>query len=323
MLMRTTLVDPKTMGYNFHGKVTGKCAYTSPSYRLMIPARCRAYSQDLASSQSGRFEKNSHGVRVLRYPDGRERTIRYPLPSMNTGPSIAGMPMSPSSVLHATLVAGTPIDPQQARAESPAQSGVTPLSGNTPPGPKEASTFAANEASSEIPTTAEAFLRWAQSGERDRVRKELLTRAKSSYQVAEQNVFPSNRPLFALMRCLEGGQTAELFTLRTRREHGRMQDELNALLKTPVVRGGSGEGGGAEPPRMTFLDVRDGVLAFQRADDAQRYAELMRAEDQFGDVEMVSVGSDELFALTEGAQALVVLFKCVVSESLCKLLACL
>lgn len=54
-----------------------------------------------------------------------------------------------------------------------------------------------------------------------------------------------------------------------------------------------------------------------------RYAELMRAEDQFGDVEMVTVGSDELFALTEGAQALVVLFKCVVSESLCKLLACL
>lgn len=62
---------------------------------------------------------NMHSYKHAKTPPCR---CRYPLPSMNTGPSIAGMPMSPSSVLHATLVAGTPIDPQQVRATTPSPS---------------------------------------------------------------------------------------------------------------------------------------------------------------------------------------------------------
>eukprot|EP00241_Pyramimonas_parkeae_P009725 CAMPEP_0114228676 /NCGR_PEP_ID=MMETSP0058-20121206/2478_1 /TAXON_ID=36894 /ORGANISM="Pyramimonas parkeae, CCMP726" /LENGTH=140 /DNA_ID=CAMNT_0001339655 /DNA_START=521 /DNA_END=944 /DNA_ORIENTATION=- len=97
----------------------------------------------------------------------------------------------------------------------------------------------------------------------------------------------------------------ELFTYRKVR--GKERDDLvKSLWQPSVTKAAYSSVSALDGPLTPVVGSLDGSPVEACL---LRYAELMRAEDQFGDVEMVSVGSDELFALTEGAQALVVLFK--------------
>ncbi|KAG2426735.1 hypothetical protein HXX76_012793 [Chlamydomonas incerta] len=119
---------------------------------------------------------------------------------------------------------------------------------------------------------------------------------RSSYQILTGSPWLLPRPLFVLAQesLLHEGQ-GSLYCLQTRisQEEGAM-DELAAVLKRPGLAS-----------RLSHSRLKDGVLAFDRAEDAARFATCLEA-DLAGEVQVMEVDSRQLFLLTGDAAALVV-----------------
>lgn len=286
--------------------VQGKHQSVARVSAYKVRGLCVASARFTSAPDSSGFcnDTDCSSKRVLRYPDGRERLIRYPMQSMNTGPAISGAPMEPISgfwmldeaeieAIDATLVAGITIDPQQVTYET------------APTADPRGDETEHSMVDSEVPLTAGAFLRWATSEDQEKARKQLYARAKDQYQILDANPYDATevRQMHVLTRWVQGaeGETAELFTMRTRNPGpSEMQNDLDRMLKPRE---------GSAGPRITFNDMRDGVLAFEDQDEAQRYCDTLVAEDTYGDIDLATVDSEQLFDLIGGADALIVLFR--------------
>ncbi|EFJ41635.1 hypothetical protein VOLCADRAFT_98389 [Volvox carteri f. nagariensis] len=117
----------------------------------------------------------------------------------------------------------------------------------------------------------------------------------SSYQVLTGSPWLLPRPLFVLtQRQLATGQ-ATLYCLQTRTQEEEVQDELARVLKRPSLASS-----------LTFSRLRDGVVAFDRAEDAARYATCLEADIGLEEVDVMEVDSRQLFRLTGEVDAVVV-----------------
>ncbi|KXZ50673.1 hypothetical protein GPECTOR_15g357 [Gonium pectorale] len=117
---------------------------------------------------------------------------------------------------------------------------------------------------------------------------------KGCYQVLSGSPWLLPRPLYVLAQQQLATGQATMYCLQTRIHEEEVQSELARVLKRPSLASA-----------LTFSRMKDGVVAFDRAEDAARYATHLEA-DLPGEVEVMEVDSQRLFLMTGDADAVVV-----------------
>ncbi|GIL48890.1 hypothetical protein Vafri_5285 [Volvox africanus] len=117
---------------------------------------------------------------------------------------------------------------------------------------------------------------------------------KGSFQILTGSPWLLPRPLFVLTQQQATTGQATLYCLQARIQGEEVQDELAMVLKRPGLASA-----------LTFSRMKDGVVAFDRAEDAARYATCLEA-DLPDEVEVMEVDSRQLFLLTGDVDAVVV-----------------
>ncbi|KAG2489427.1 hypothetical protein HYH03_012064 [Edaphochlamys debaryana] len=116
---------------------------------------------------------------------------------------------------------------------------------------------------------------------------------KGSYQILSGSPWLLPRPLYVLTHQTAMGQ-ATMYCLQARMPGEEVTDELSRVLGRPSLSSA-----------LSFARMKDGVVAFDRAEDAARYATCLEAELP-GETEVMEVDSRQLFLLTGPADAVVV-----------------
>ncbi|GLC45704.1 hypothetical protein PLESTF_000471300 [Pleodorina starrii] len=116
---------------------------------------------------------------------------------------------------------------------------------------------------------------------------------KGSYQLLTGSPWLLPRPLFVLTQQQAATGQATLYCLQARIQHEEVQDELAMVLKRPSLAGA-----------LSFSRMKDAVVAFDRAEDAARYATCLEA-DLPDEVDVMEVDSRQLFLLTGDVDAVV------------------
>ena len=256
-------------------------------------ARSRA-----AWSASYPVDTKEYRVRVLRYPDGYERVLRYPKYDKKTSKSRLSSAQTVAETTPATAsesawdivgVWKAETDEKTVVAETPAPPAARPEEeeGVSAPG-ADASTTDAPTAPSSIPDTPTELLRKMNSPSFLLSSKLEWDYAKSSFEVLHACPWVEPRPLFVLA----APETSATFTLRTRVRRDQEEDDLNRLL-------------GGSKKRLEVSHLTDGVVSFESHDRASDFASAQTSEDLL----VFEVDSHDLFKMAEKAKAVVVLMK--------------
>lgn len=245
-------------------------------------------------------------MRVLRYPDGYERVLRYPKYDKKTSKSRLSSAQTVAETTPATasesawdivgvwksetdentVVAETTPAPPAARPEEEEEDAKAE-EGASAPG-ADASTTDAPTAPSSIPDTPTELLRKMNSPSFLLSSKLEWDYAKSSFEVLHACPWVEPRPLFVLA----AQDTSATFTLRTRVRRDQEEDDLNRLL-------------GGSKKRLEVSHLTDGVVSFESHDRASDFASAQSSEDLL----VFEVDSHDLFKMAEEAKAVVVLMK--------------
>lgn len=292
--------------------------------RLPAPRRSRTSLRPEAFAQPGCAPGQRHDdgtyERVLRYPNGDERRIRYPLPPSEDLRSEdltdgcwadscwepraqwLGLAGGAGGDVQARAAAATAAVPQQA----PAPGGFLPQ--QQPPAEPERS---------QLPASPMELLRYLNSPEYQRSQEEVWARVRGSYEVLDAVPWVAPRPLYLLateqqeqpsasaaaaaaVRFGADAAPGQTYTLRTRVAKDEMEDELSRLVLRRRAADGS--------PLIRCSEMKDGVVAFEDEADAERYGELLEA-DGSAQVSVARCDSHELFRTVQDVRAVVVLLR--------------
>lgn len=249
-------------------------------------------SQALADSCTERYGRPSGATyeRILRYPDGRERRIRYPVPSED-----------------ATLCGGDEWETRNAWKAARARTTSQLPSRPTPPQPAAPRKPAApppppDRPPESIPDSPLALLRFLTSDAHKEAQRREWEEVKGSYEILQGCPWPVPRPLYVIAAHQPGSDAGLTHTLRTRLPLADVENEL-----TRVLRGKAAADAGK--PLIRCSEMVDGIVTFETEDDAEQYGELL---EQGGTAEGVAVArcdSHELFRSVQGAKGAVVLLR--------------
>ncbi|PSC68534.1 hypothetical protein C2E20_7868 [Micractinium conductrix] len=284
------------------GAAAARSART-PALRVAAFARGHAPPVGPAGSwHNGTYE------RVLRYPDGRERRIRYPLPpaeepsseDLTDGcwadtcwvPRAAWLGMA-SAADGGAVLAAAPAGPQQ--QQQPAA-----FAPDKPAEPER----------SRMPSSPMELLRYLNSPEYQAAQAEQWARVRGSYEVLDQVPWVAPKPLYLL--AVEQGPPAGGghprggeprpglgYSLRTRVARADTEDELSRVLRRRAPDA---------LPLIRCSEMRDGVVAFEDEADAERYGQMLEA-DGMAEVSIARCDSHELFRSVQDTRGVVVLLR--------------
>jgi len=157
-------------------------------------------------------------------------------------------------------------------------------------------------AGGELPTSPAAFLRLVQSDAFQRQQAEEWGRVHGSYEVHDGCPFLPSRPLYTIATPAAGSSEHGLaFSLRTRRPLAAEEQELADLVG--LSRGEDGEA------RIRVSRLVDGVVAFEDPDAAGAFLGLVEREEGEEGAQLMEVDAFELFRMTHGVGAVVVLLR--------------
>lgn len=234
-----------------------------------------------ASSSAG------YKVRVLRYPDGYERVLRYP--KDKRGQSASAQASSSSALVEHSRdswdIAGARRSPQQ----QPEVAEKPPAVAEKPPTPEKTEDETPST-TRVIPDTPMELLRKQRSPEFLLSSKLEWEHAKSSFDLLDSCVWLEPRPVFVL-GTLDSSGGVQTYTLRTRIPKGDAESEMLGLIGK----------------KIEISHLTDGVVAFQSKASADAFAE--ENAGQSGDLFVFEVGSHDLFQMTMEAKAVVVLMR--------------
>eukprot|EP00899_Mesostigma_viride_P022880 jgi/Mesvir1/3777/Mv08224-RA.1 len=139
---------------------------------------------------------------------------------------------------------------------------------------------------------------------RDKLRsspEDTVDHERPHFEVLEHDPWYGESKLtYVIARGVDGVEG--LFTMKTRYQRDDVGDELSWILTK----------GRPQSPRknkfLTVADIREGLLAFEELDDAERYNVLLEA-DGHANLIVAEVESSELFSIAQKARHLVILFR--------------
>ncbi|KAG2454261.1 hypothetical protein HYH02_001293 [Chlamydomonas schloesseri] len=233
----------------------------------------------------------STSVRILRYPDGHERTIYYPVEVVSAAEPELKVELDPEEI-NWSLWTQTDEDESTCWNEC-GLAGAACVVADPDELAEELASLHHHHHHQWGAAAAHAGTATATGPHRHPANEDEMVR--SSYQILTGSPWLLPRPLFVLAQesVLHEGQ-GSLYTLQTRINQEGAMDELAAVLKRPALSSA-----------LSFSRMKDGVLAFDRAEDAARFATCLEA-DLPGEVQVMEVDSRQLFLLTADSQAVVV-----------------
>lgn len=243
--------------------------------RCTTPVSCFAHTA--SNSRHGTYE------RVLRYPDGHERRIRYPAPVLDEE-SVDVHGETWESLNYWTALATKKRRPESSKAA----------------GSEVAEDKDLRVDSDLIPDSPLQLLRYMTSEKYNRTQKELWKQVQGSYQVLEGSPWVAPRPLYVLATQQADREEGLTYTLRTRVDRQDMEDELTRVL-------GRRRPDGSAVIRCS--EIRDGVIAFEDEEVAGRYADLLESGATHGEVSVARCESHALFRSVQNAKSVVVLLR--------------
>jgi hypothetical protein len=295
-------------------RVSVSCArqhYSSASNRTRIVPPVKAFAYSYTES-CGPHSKETY-ERVLRYPDGRERRIRYPVPSddgstVNASLDSCGVveewetrnaykAASKGKTMSTTATSQivTPVNPQEP--------GFSP----TPPSEQDQSDElllpAAPPAISPepFPDSPLALLRYLNSDAHKESQKQEWEEVKNSFEILQGCPWPLPRPVYVLAARQADNEAGLTHTLRTRLPLSDVENELTSLLR--------GTNHGKKKPLISCSELVDGVITFEAEDDAERYGQLLEENGTADSIAVARCDSHELFRDMQGVKGVVVLLR--------------
>lgn len=251
----------------------------------VVHAFANGYQNDYARGGDATYE------RVLRYPDGLERRIRYPVPTDEASAMIDSNEEWPSS---------TPWDRTLSASTSQSRNICTKKS--TPFAPQEV------DLPDHIPNSPLALLRYLTSKPYKEAQKRELQKIKNSYEILTGCTWPVPKPLYILASCtLQDSDTSMTHTLRTRIPRTDLENELNKVLNRRNKKHNRSLSDQYEP-LIRCSEIVDGVVAFEDDSDAERYGQLLEENGTLG-VTVARCDSHELFRNVREAKGVVIYLK--------------
>lgn len=242
--------------------------------------------------------------RVLRYPDGKERRILYPVVDesesceefCDTCPDDTWEKDHPSEVVGFWLQdsTGASFKAQQEQQQDEV-SPVAPRPSSFTGQPQQEHVAAASFAT--LPSSPADLLRYLRSDEYKRAQQATWERVCSSYKVLYGCPWVLPRPLYVLAAAQKGSSAGSTYTLRTRISRQEEEDQLTKLLKRTRPDGSA---------VIRVERIVEGVVAFEAQEEAAEYATMLEA-DGYDAVSIMEVASHDLFRTTNEVQACVVL----------------
>ena len=276
---------------------------------------CRKTLPLCASAVNSRWNRATVPFeRILRYPDGAVRTIRYPMPQdakadaefedfwesdedswgvcrenddacQNSFVSVEDA--LPGSAPHGLLWADE-IRVMLDAAASRHDSVVDALS-------SRGGSSAVSSAAKELPSSPAALLAFLQSPDYKREKEILQQRINASYCILTGCPWVEPKPVAVIASRKAGQEYAMTYTLPTRMTDEGQSAEMSQVLNMPQL--------------MSMVNVdhmREGVVCFEDIEEASEYLELLEDVGHL-DVVVIEVDSHELFRMTRDVDAVVVL----------------
>lgn len=227
--------------------------------------------------------------RLLRYPDGHERRIRYVgFDEVSEGSDFrCDDPYVSFSEGH---------DPTRWEAESSDIAGLWNVS-TEPPQQQRL------QVESQPDSIEQLFERFS-TPEYKRKQRELWEHVRGSYQVCDGSPWVSARPVFVLTLGQGNEETGVMYTLRTSVPSPDTEDELAKVMKRRQPDGAA---------LISVNSIADGVLAFEDERAADEFGEMLKA-DGHSEVGLARCDSHELFRMVGSAGAVVVLCTAAVGK---------
>ncbi|CAL5227825.1 g10853 [Coccomyxa viridis] len=231
--------------------------------------------------------------RVLRYPSGQVRRIRYPItdeedtwPGDATSSYAEGWDPDRWDSLDIIQPTGQVIRTE--RSSSTRSSTATPVE-------KEQ----ADEKVSSLPRSPAELLRHIQSDGYKQAQREQAQRVQSSFEILEGSPWLQSRPVFVLATQQRDSDQGLTYTLRVRVSKPEAESEISRVLGKKRPDGSA---------LLSVSELRDGIVTFEDPDDAERYGNLLEAEGRL-EVLVARVDSHELFRASQGVRSVVVLLR--------------
>ncbi|GAB4814538.1 hypothetical protein N2152v2_001584 [Parachlorella kessleri] len=300
------------------GPLSGLRGASAAPRRHLLPITCFAYTASDAHRQ-GTYE------RILRYPDGNVRRIRYPAPveeDLSSCTEASGDSWETLNVWKAATAKAAAARKKQAaeRAAADADRGRAGKEAATA-GVAHPFVDAQQQAAEEhlapvvpqvnpdtVPDSPLQLLRYLTSEKYKATQAELTSRVRASYQVLEASPWLAPRTLYILATSQQpssSGSTTEptpglTFTLRTRVGRPDQEAELTRVLGRRRPDGS---------PIIACSQVVDGVVAFEGEAAAGRFADALEAAGYGAEVSVASCNSHALFRSVQDARGVLVLVR--------------
>ena len=243
--------------------------------------------------------------RVLRYPDGRERRIRYPVPREEENGSCMD-----SGDLHETL------NVWKSRGHSPgslnsrnmtnssSEDIVNMLKGSskhpfTETGSSKVG-LGTGKDETELPDSPLALLRLLTSPEYKEAQNKMIEDVRNSYDILNGAPWPAPRPLFLLATVQPNREEWMTHTLRTHIPRKDLENELNLLFRK--------KDNSSSDPIISCGEVVDGVIAFEDESMAEEYGHGLEQDGALR-VSLVESNSHEIFRTVNEVKGVVILLK--------------
>lgn len=236
--------------------------------------------------------------RILRYPDGKERRIRYPV--------VEDEPDSRSRVVsHREVDCSITPDSHGCEPdwEIPRYSDrfwqETGADGGQVTRPARKNVEKAASKTAALPSTPGDLLRYFSSDAYKQAQKEQWERVRNSYEVLEGCPWVLPRAVYVLAVAQAGRDDPLTFTLRTRVGRKDVESELSKVLKKQRKNGAN---------LIQVTEMRDGVVVFENAGDAERFGSWLEADGQ-QKVQLAEVNSHALFRMVGDTRGVAVLLR--------------
>lgn len=240
-----------------------------------------------AANPSGRKDgtnTNTH-ERILRYPDGKERRILYPVVDEKES-----CEEFCDTCFDETWEIDHPWDIPAFGPSASLEPTAYAITDATRTAPRKVS---------ELPSSPAELLRYLTSDDYKRAQQEMWDRVRSSYQIMHGCPWVAPKPLYVLAARQRASDAGMTYTLRTRISRKEAEDELSRVLKRTRADGSA---------LIRVEQLVDGVVAFEDEANAARFAALLEAEG-VDTVSLMQCNSHELFRTVSEVQAVVVLLQ--------------
>ncbi|KAL0021964.1 hypothetical protein WJX77_000337 [Trebouxia sp. C0004] len=251
------------------GKSKRSClTYRKSNAHVRFTGAIQAHTVD-RTAYSQKVKQGSGNERVLRYPDGRVRCIRYPLTTTDNEIQSDHVDVTVSYEEDWDPDRWDDIDWPWDTASLWEDAGSSTAAVVTPLPSQPAHEFILQQKTRHTFNSPADLLRTLNAAGYMQAQQDLLQEVQNSYEIHTGSPWIQSRPVFVLVQQQAHSDVPVTYTLKTKVSWTAAEDELSKVLKRRRADGSS----------LIKLDqLQEGIVLFEDVADAEQYSSYMEAE---------------------------------------------